>query len=67
MNSTMKLRTSDPSYLQYVERWYRKVLPMLKDLTYANGGPIITAQVHKLGDALQWVSRRKPKKHFCIS
>ncbi|GAU98931.1 hypothetical protein RvY_10003 [Ramazzottius varieornatus] len=45
MNSTMKLRTSDPSYLQYVERWYRKVLPMLRDLTYANGGPIITAQV----------------------
>ncbi|XP_055334428.1 beta-galactosidase-like [Paramacrobiotus metropolitanus] len=44
-NSTMKLRTSDPSYLQYVERWYRKVLPMLKDLTYANGGPIITVQI----------------------
>jgi beta-galactosidase len=41
----MKLRTSDPTYLFYVERWYRKVLPMLTDLTYANGGPIITAQI----------------------
>ena len=45
MNATMQLRTSDPSYLKYVERWYRRVLPTLRDLTYANGGPIISAQV----------------------
>ncbi|OWA50335.1 Beta-galactosidase [Hypsibius exemplaris] len=45
MNMTMKLRSSDPSYTQYVSRWYNKVLPYLKDLTYANGGPIITVQI----------------------
>ncbi|OWA53392.1 Beta-galactosidase [Hypsibius exemplaris] len=44
-NPDMKLRTTDPSYLHYVERWYNVSLPLVKPYLYANGGPIITVQV----------------------
>ena len=41
----MKLRTTDPSFIQFVHRWYSVVLPRLKPFLYHNGGPIITVQV----------------------
>lgn len=41
----MKLRSSDPSYLHYVDIWYSTVLSALRPLLYTNGGPIIMAQV----------------------
>lgn len=45
-NPDMKLRTSDPSYLKYVDDWYSNVLlPKVKPLLYENGGPVIMVQV----------------------
>lgn len=44
-NSSMILRTHDPSYLTYVDLWMDKLLPMIKPLLYINGGPILTVQV----------------------
>ena len=39
------LRSSDQTYLKYVDRWMGVFLPMMKPLLYENGGPIITVQV----------------------
>ena len=44
-NQSMVLRSSDPSYLTYVDQWFSVLLPMMKPLLYENGGPIITVQV----------------------
>lgn len=44
-NRSMVLRSSDPTYLMYVDRWFSVLLPMMKPLLYENGGPIITVQV----------------------
>ena len=44
-NRSMVLRSSDPTYLMYVDLWYSVLLPMMKPLLYENGGPIITVQV----------------------
>ncbi|XP_064489747.1 beta-galactosidase-like [Ornithodoros turicata] len=44
-NTDIKLRTSSKSYLQYVDRYYSKLLPLLKPLLYSNGGPVIMLQV----------------------
>ncbi|XP_036394746.1 beta-galactosidase [Megalops cyprinoides] len=39
------LRSSDADYLDAVDKWMGKLLPMLKPFLYQNGGPIITVQV----------------------
>lgn len=39
------LRTSDPIYLSYVDKWMSVLLPLVKPFLYANNGPIITVQV----------------------
>lgn len=44
-DKSIALRTSDPVYLTYVDRWYSVLLPKMKPLLYDNGGPIITVQV----------------------
>uniref|UniRef100_A0A0P4WBE4 Beta-galactosidase n=2 Tax=Scylla olivacea TaxID=85551 RepID=A0A0P4WBE4_SCYOL len=45
-NPDMRLRSSDPTYLKYVDIWFRDVLlPIVKPLLYENGGPIIMLQV----------------------
>lgn len=41
----MCLRSSDPAFLKYVDRYYGKLLPMLEPLLWMNGGPIIALQV----------------------
>ncbi|UYV72288.1 GLB1L [Cordylochernes scorpioides] len=41
----IRLRRSDPTYLEYVGRWYNVLLPKVKPLMYHNGGPIIKIQV----------------------
>ncbi|CAG0887731.1 unnamed protein product [Darwinula stevensoni] len=41
----MKLRTSDPSYMKWVQKWYGVLLPILRPLLYENGGPIIMMQI----------------------
>ncbi|OQR68164.1 beta-galactosidase-like [Tropilaelaps mercedesae] len=41
----MKLRTSDPDFLKYVTRYWKKVFEFVKPLLYANDGPIIIVQI----------------------
>ncbi|KAL0554260.1 hypothetical protein IC582_008177 [Cucumis melo] len=40
-----RLRSSDPGYLQWVERWWGVILPKVAPLLYNNGGPIIMVQI----------------------
>ncbi|GFS06352.1 beta-galactosidase [Elysia marginata] len=43
-NSSMVLRTSDPSYLRYVDRWFTALLAKVKPFLYNNGGPVLMVQ-----------------------
>ncbi|KAK2077073.1 hypothetical protein QBZ16_004706 [Prototheca wickerhamii] len=67
---TMRLRSSDPAYLQYVDRFWHELFDRLRPLTYKNGGPIIMAQIeneygfcgddkdyirHLIGRAKEWL------------
>ncbi|TKY48267.1 Beta-galactosidase 17 [Spatholobus suberectus] len=45
MNPTPKPRSSDPTFLQLVERWWSNLLPKFVPLLYDNGGPIIMVQI----------------------
>lgn len=42
---TIILRSSEPTYMNAVRRWYSVLLPKLVPYLYKNGGPIITVQV----------------------
>ncbi|XP_072366055.1 beta-galactosidase [Scyliorhinus torazame] len=42
---TIRLRSSDPDYLQLVDRWMHVLLPKIKPFLYQNNGPIIAVQV----------------------
>ncbi|KAM4842470.1 beta-galactosidase [Thomomys bottae] len=39
------LRSSDPDYLEAVDKWLGVLLPKMRPLLYQNGGPIIAVQV----------------------
>lgn len=39
------LRSSDPDYLNYVDKWMHVLLPKIKQFLYHNNGPIIAVQV----------------------
>ncbi|KAK9734499.1 hypothetical protein RND81_04G143700 [Saponaria officinalis] len=41
----LRLRSSDPAYLQLVDMWWGVLLPMLVPFLYENGGPIIMVQM----------------------
>ncbi|GFR08738.1 beta-galactosidase [Trichonephila clavata] len=41
----MKLRTFDATYIKYVDRWFKVLLPIIEPFLYNNGGPIITVQI----------------------
>ncbi|KAJ4848084.1 Beta-galactosidase 17 [Turnera subulata] len=41
----LKLRSSDPAYLQLVDKWWQTLLPKVAPLLYDNGGPIIMVQI----------------------
>ncbi|XP_052176984.1 beta-galactosidase 17 isoform X2 [Diospyros lotus] len=41
----LTLRSSDPVFLDLVDRWWRVLLPMIAPLLYHNGGPIIMVQI----------------------
>ncbi|KAL5467307.1 hypothetical protein EMCRGX_G031518 [Ephydatia muelleri] len=45
IDPAMALRSSDPTYLYYVDRWMAVLLSQMKPLLYENGGPIISVQV----------------------
>ncbi len=40
----IKLRTADPNFLKYVDKWYTELFTRLKKHLYANGGPIVMVQ-----------------------
>ncbi|KAJ0985530.1 hypothetical protein J5N97_003886 [Dioscorea zingiberensis] len=41
----LELRSSDPAFLQLVDRWWGILLPKILPLLYSHGGPIIMVQV----------------------
>lgn len=41
----LRLRSSDPVFLKYVDRYYGKLLPRLEPLLWKNGGPVIAMQL----------------------
>lgn len=41
----VKLRSSDPAFLQLVKRWWGILFPKIVPFLYSNGGPIIMVQV----------------------
>uniref|UniRef100_A0A5B7BUK6 Beta-galactosidase n=1 Tax=Davidia involucrata TaxID=16924 RepID=A0A5B7BUK6_DAVIN len=41
----LRLRSSDPAFLDLIERWWGNLLPKVAPLLYDNGGPIIMVQV----------------------
>ncbi|XP_003744556.1 beta-galactosidase [Galendromus occidentalis] len=45
VNPRMKIRTNDAEYMSFVERYWRKLLPLLRPLLYSRGGPIILVQI----------------------
>ncbi|KAF6157131.1 hypothetical protein GIB67_041592 [Kingdonia uniflora] len=41
----LELRSSDPAFLQLVEKWWSVLLPKVYPFLYNNGGPIIMVQI----------------------
>ncbi|KAL0415095.1 UNVERIFIED_CONTAM: Beta-galactosidase 17 [Sesamum latifolium] len=41
----IRLRSSDPAFLDLVEKWWGILLPKIYPLLYSNGGPIIMVQI----------------------
>ncbi|KAF5192757.1 Beta-galactosidase [Thalictrum thalictroides] len=41
----LRLRSSDPAFLELVEKWWGILLPKVASLLYRNGGPIIMVQI----------------------
>lgn len=41
----LRLRSSDPTFLSLVERWWGDLLPKVAPLLYNNGGPIVMVQI----------------------
>ncbi len=39
------LRSSDPRYLHYVDRWWDELLPRFAGYMYDKGGPVVMVQV----------------------
>ncbi|GLJ05609.1 hypothetical protein SUGI_0021100 [Cryptomeria japonica] len=44
-NPPLKLRSSDPNFLNLVKRWWDVLFPKIVPLLYSNGGPVIMVQV----------------------
>ncbi|XP_074598038.1 beta-galactosidase-like [Brevipalpus obovatus] len=42
---TSSVRQNNKEYQKYVQRWFTKLLPMIKPYLYSNGGPVIMVQV----------------------
>ncbi|KAA1189280.1 glycoside hydrolase family 35 protein [Paenibacillus sp. B2(2019)] len=45
LNRELRLRTSDPSYLQKVAAYYDQLIPLLAPLQKSKGGPILAFQI----------------------
>lgn len=44
-NKSLKTRTNDPLYLEYVKYWYQSLFNQVKGLLYKDGGPIVAIQL----------------------
>ncbi|GAB4842544.1 Beta-galactosidase 17 [Ancistrocladus abbreviatus] len=57
----LKLRSSDPAYIQLVDNWWGILLPLVVPLLYSNGGPIIMVQIENeygsYGDDKEYMRR----------
>ncbi len=69
----MKLRTNDPAYLAYADRFYKEIGEQLKGLMYKDGGPIIGVQIEneywrgKGGeDHIMWLKKTAQKYGFDV-
>jgi beta-galactosidase len=40
-------RSGDPRFLAAVDAWFAVLLPLLRPFLYANGGPVVLAQVRE--------------------
>ncbi len=47
------VRSSDPRYLHYVDRWWDVLLPLLAPLMYDRGGAVVMVQVSGQEDAIR--------------
>ncbi|KAK3880575.1 hypothetical protein Pcinc_014933 [Petrolisthes cinctipes] len=45
LHPNIRLRTSDPAFLNHVDAWMGVLLPRIRPLLYENGGPVIMVQV----------------------
>lgn len=45
IDPSIALRSSDPTYLYYADRWLTVLLSQIEPLLYENGGPVISVQV----------------------
>jgi len=45
LHPDMALRSSDVNYLNFVDKWFDKLLPMLQPYIIQNGGPILITQL----------------------
>lgn len=43
--ANLEVRTSELTFMKYVQRYFNKLFPILKDLQFTSGGPIIAFQV----------------------
>ncbi|CAN8004540.1 unnamed protein product, partial [Ixodes hexagonus] len=41
---SIKVRTTDNAYMNATEKWLGKILPMIRNVFYKNGGPVIALQ-----------------------
>jgi beta-galactosidase len=44
-NEGIQVRTRDPTFMSYVERYFGQLMPILTELQFTKGGPIIMVQV----------------------
>lgn len=45
LHPDIKLRSSDPNFLHYADKWWNVLLPRIRTQLYKNGGPILLVQV----------------------
>ena len=43
----MKVRSSDTNFVDRVDKFYSKLLPLIEEMQFTKGGPIIAFQVGK--------------------
>ena len=67
---TLRYRSSDPTYLAHVGRWWRPLLAKIRPLLYENGGPVVMVQAPALplvkGSAAGALGRHGRAGHTCV-